>query len=331
MELKNSLTAIHNHHYPIYTGDVKVKEGGKFSVTCTVHKSPITWYKDEEPMESQDLFYSHKNGSAYWSTLTISGAKVRHSGKYQCTLDFPTSHYVNVERGEDLQVEENNILGMLTTEKPIKQIVTKIELPTFVPDYDQKLSQSYSETSDDDEDLFDRKNGELRRLNENSKEPTTSSISDSESESIKRFDDDRSSYMTNAESPANFDHISELSETNGDDYDRNSKHTVSDYEDKDEIDEYYEAILTTMVSVNLSTRAVTMSSYIPIEIMTNEPKFVATTSPPLSMTTLESFMTTTQSSTTSTTMTSTSTTASEATTADEFTYTPLPIESKGSE
>lgn len=311
MELKNSFTAIHNHHFPIYTGDVKVKEGGKFSVTCTVHKSPITWYKDKEPIESQDLFNSHKNGSAYWSTLTISGAQLRHKGKYQCTLDFPTSHYVNVERGEDLLVDEYNILGMLTTEKTIKQIVTKIELPTFVPDNDQKFSQSYSETADEDEDLYDRKRGELRRLTENSNEPTISSRIDSESESIRvdEWDNDDSRSVTNVESAASFDDISEKSETTGNDYD----------------EDYFETP-TTLARLNLSTRAVTMPSFIPIENLTTEPKFVATTSP-LSMTTLENFMTTITTQSLTSTMTSTST----ATTTDDFTYTPLPIESKGSE
>lgn len=143
----NSFTANFNHHFPLYVGDGKVKEHGKFTITCVVQKGPIEWHKDRVPIESQDLLRTiYQNGSEYWSTLTISGATLRHKGKYHCIHDNKTSHFVDVE------TDDENSIESLTNNLETVQIVTKArsdksqlkpEVETFTPFDDNEGEDEY--------------------------------------------------------------------------------------------------------------------------------------------------------------------------------------------
>lgn len=328
---------MHNHHYPIYTGDVKVKEGGDFSVTCTVHKSPIVWYRNGEQIESQDVYHNHANGSAYWSTLTVKNAQLRHKGKYQCTLDFPTSHYLNVEEEDKNQKQKHRKLSE-------EQIIKKAEIPTFVPDYEQKFSTSSFDDEYDDEERSNRKREELRISSEHKKAPTLKSELDEDTKEeeariVTKSDSASNFFEDSRELPSEvyeelFSTMASVSRSNMEES-QDVKSTNDDYED-----EYFEEIstTTTMASMNLSTRAASNLNYIPFDESTNDDsqRIHAGTSP-LAMKQLETFTTVMPTHMPTTTATTVSTTASTSTTAastahpEEFSHTPLPIESKGSE
>lgn len=100
--------SIDNLVSPVYFGDLNVTEGKQFWIRCQA-EPPISWYKDEEPIENhllrhskEDFEYqireSQRKGAKakHESTLLVSRAYLRHKGKYQCNKNHEISHHLHV-------------------------------------------------------------------------------------------------------------------------------------------------------------------------------------------------------------------------------------------